>query len=60
VGTTEEVIKNHLKNHLRSTFDKRGVWSSLELTMYVACLGGKNWLEEPERPIFAQPRELAS
>ena len=56
VGTTEQVIKNHL----RSTFDQLGVWSRLELAMYVACQGGKNWLEEPERPIFAQAREAAS
>jgi DNA-binding NarL/FixJ family response regulator len=39
VGTTEQVIKNHL----RSTFDKIGVWSRLELAMYVAAHGGKNW-----------------
>ena len=39
VGTTEQVIKNHL----RSTFDKLGVWSRLELAMYVANHGGKNW-----------------
>lgn len=39
VGTTEQVIKNHL----RSTFDKLGVWSRLELAMYVASHGGKNW-----------------
>ena len=39
VGTTEQVIKNHL----RSTFDKIGVWSRLELAMYVAGHGGKNW-----------------
>lgn len=39
VGTTEQVIKNHL----RSTFDKVGVWSRLELAMYVASHGGKNW-----------------
>src|SRR4051812_13722456 len=37
VGTTEQVIKNHL----RSTFDKLGVWSRLELAMYVASHGGK-------------------
>lgn len=43
VGTTEQVIKNHL----RSTFDKLGVWSRLELAMYVASHGGKNW-PEPE------------
>lgn len=39
VGTTEQVIKNHL----RVTFDKLGVWSRLELAMYVASHGGKNW-----------------
>lgn len=39
VGTTEQVIKNHL----RSTFDKLGVWSRLELAMYVSSHGGQNW-----------------
>ena len=39
VGTTEQVIKNHLRN----TFDKLGVWSRLELAMYVASHGGKAW-----------------
>ena len=39
IGTTEQVIKNHL----RSTFDKLGVWSRLELAMYVAGHGGKDW-----------------
>ena len=39
VGTTEQVIKNHL----RSAFDKLGVWSRLELAMYVASHGGKDW-----------------
>ncbi|MGC1374209.1 MAG: LuxR C-terminal-related transcriptional regulator [Candidatus Sulfotelmatobacter sp.] len=41
-GTTEQVVKNHL----RSTFDKLGVWSRLELAMYVASHGGKNWAQE--------------
>lgn len=41
IGTSEQVIKNHL----RSTFDKLGVWSRLELAMYVASHGGKNWPE---------------
>jgi DNA-binding NarL/FixJ family response regulator len=36
VGTSEQVIKNHL----RSAFDKLGVWSRLELAMYVASHGG--------------------
>lgn len=46
VGTTEQVIKNHL----RSAFDKLGVWSRLELAMYVASHGGKNWvsISEPD------------
>ena len=33
VGTSEQVIKNHLRN----IFDKLGVWSRLELAMYVAA-----------------------
>jgi len=37
VGTSEQVIKNHL----RSAFDKLGVWSRLELAMYVASHGWK-------------------
>jgi len=41
VGTSEQVIKNHL----RSIFDKLGVWSRLELAMYVASHGGKAWPE---------------
>jgi len=45
VGTSEQVIKNHL----RSTFDKIGVWSRLELAMYVASHGGKEWPPESER-----------
>jgi DNA-binding NarL/FixJ family response regulator len=44
VGTSEQVIKNHL----RSTFDKLGVWSRLELAMYVASHGGKEWPPESE------------
>jgi DNA-binding NarL/FixJ family response regulator len=51
MGTTEQVIKNHL----RSTFDKLGVWSRLELAMYVASHGGKNWLDG-DRPPFALGR----
>jgi DNA-binding NarL/FixJ family response regulator len=45
VGTSEQVIKNHL----RSAFDKLGVWSRLELAMYVASHGGKNRPTETER-----------
>lgn len=38
-GTSEQVIKNHL----RSIFDKLGVWSRLELALYVASHGGAAW-----------------
>jgi DNA-binding CsgD family transcriptional regulator len=38
-GTSEQVIKNHL----RSIFDKLGVWSRLELALYVAAHGGADW-----------------
>jgi DNA-binding NarL/FixJ family response regulator len=44
VGTSEQVIKNHL----RSAFDKVGVWSRLELAMYVASHGGKEWPAESD------------
>jgi len=39
IGTTEQVIKNYLRN----TFDKLGVWSRLELALYVAAHGGVHW-----------------
>lgn len=45
-GTSEQVIKNHLRN----TFDKLGVWSRLELAMYVASHGGKNWPDADGAP----------
>jgi DNA-binding NarL/FixJ family response regulator len=49
MGTTEQVVKNHL----RSAFDKLGVWSRLELAMYVASHGGKCWAEESHEPLSA-------
>jgi DNA-binding NarL/FixJ family response regulator len=42
IGTSEQMIKNHL----RSAFDKLGVWSRLELAMYVASQGGKEAYRE--------------
>lgn len=39
IGTTEQVVKNYLRN----TFDKLGVWSRLELALYVANHGGDQW-----------------
>jgi DNA-binding NarL/FixJ family response regulator len=53
IGTTEQVVKNHL----RTTFDKLGVWSRLELAMYVASHGGRNWLDESGDPGRRQARE---
>jgi DNA-binding NarL/FixJ family response regulator len=44
IDTSEPVIKNHL----RSTFDKLGLWSRRELAMYVACHGGKSWNTKPD------------
>jgi DNA-binding NarL/FixJ family response regulator len=39
IGTSEQVVKNYL----RTTFDKVGVWSRLELALYVASHGGDEW-----------------
>jgi len=41
IGTTEQVVKNYLRN----TFDKLGVWSRLELALYIAAHGGSQWTE---------------
>jgi DNA-binding NarL/FixJ family response regulator len=55
IGTTEQVVKNYLRN----TFDKLGVWSRLELALYVANHGGTHWREpaafEPEPGQAAGP-----
>jgi len=42
IHTSEQVVKNYL----RSIFDKIGVWSRLELAMYVAQHGGDRWLDD--------------
>ena len=44
VRCTEQVIKNQL----RSVFDKLGVWSRLELALYVASHGGLSWVDRDE------------
>lgn len=56
MGTTEQVIKNHLRN----TFDKLGVWSRLELAMYVASHGGKSWAEEGEPKLVPATSQSAA
>ena len=37
--TSEQVVKNYL----RTAFDKLGVWTRLELALYVAAHGSSNW-----------------
>jgi DNA-binding NarL/FixJ family response regulator len=58
VGTTEQVIKNYL----RVIFDKLGVWSRLELALYIANHGGDTWREahsEPEVRVEPELMKLA-
>ncbi len=43
IRTSEQVVKNYL----RTTFDKLGVWTRLELALYVASHGGANWHVQP-------------
>ena len=52
-GTTEQVIKNHL----RTIFDKLGVWSRLELALYVASHGGAAWGGSEGAEVEAAPLE---
>jgi DNA-binding NarL/FixJ family response regulator len=51
VGTSEQMIKNHL----RSAFDKLGVWSRLELAMHMSSGGGKGRL-----PAISSPNSLGT
>ena len=46
IGTSEQVVKNYL----RTTFDKLGVWSRLELALYVARQGGAAWRDTRNTP----------
>lgn len=39
LNTSEQVVKNYL----RTAFDKLGVWTRLELALYVAGHGGATW-----------------
>jgi DNA-binding NarL/FixJ family response regulator len=49
LGSTEQVVKNQL----RGIFDKLGVWSRLELALYVASHGGASWAvgQQPGIPV---------
>jgi DNA-binding NarL/FixJ family response regulator len=56
MSTTEQVVKNHL----RSTFDKLGVWSRLELAMYVASHGGSKWADDDRGAGLAMQRAVGA
>ena len=49
--TSEQVVKNYL----RTAFDKLGVWTRLELALYVASHGGANWQAQIRTSPIAQP-----
>jgi DNA-binding NarL/FixJ family response regulator len=51
LATTEQVVKNYL----RTTFDKLGVWSRLELALYVASHGGSKWMDPATASAKATP-----
>jgi DNA-binding CsgD family transcriptional regulator len=51
LGTSEQVVKNYL----RTTFDKLGVWTRLELALYVAAHGGARWHTSLGTAIGAPP-----
>jgi DNA-binding NarL/FixJ family response regulator len=55
IGTTEQVVKNYLRN----TFDKLGVWSRLELALYVASHGGAQWSDRPDLAAVADGHAAA-
>lgn len=56
IGTTEQVVKNYL----RTAFDKLGVWSRLELALYVANHGGSEWASVRELKLGSNPSASGS
>ena len=56
LDTTEQVVKNYL----RTTFDKLGVWSRLELALYVAGHGGASWADALEPRVEPTPLPAVS
>ena len=51
--TSEQVVKNYL----RTAFDKLGVWTRLELALYVASHGGANWHVQLGNGLLSQAAE---
>lgn len=54
--TSEQVVKNYL----RTAFDKLGVWTRLELALYVAGHGGANWHVPPGNGLLAASTQLSA
>ena len=48
-------FKQVIKNHLRSIFDKLGLWSRFELALFVAAHGGADW----GRPVLEEQLPVA-
>jgi len=53
--TSEQVVKNYL----RTAFDKLGVWTRLELALYVAGHGGANWHVPPGNGLLAASARIS-
>ncbi len=51
--TSEQVVKNYL----RTAFDKLGVWTRLELALYVASHGGASWHVQLGNGLLPHPPE---
>jgi DNA-binding CsgD family transcriptional regulator len=54
--TSEQVVKNYL----RTAFDKLGVWTRLELALYVASHGGANWHVQLGNGLLPVPGEWSA
>jgi DNA-binding CsgD family transcriptional regulator len=54
--TSEQVVKNYL----RTAFDKLGVWTRLELALYVAGHGGANWHASPGNGLLPASSERST
>src|SRR3982074_2785157 len=54
--TSEQVVKNYL----RTAFDKLGVWTRLELALYVASHGGANWHVQLGNGLLPVPPEWST
>ena len=49
-----------VKNYLRTAFDKLGVWTRLELALYVAGHGGASWHVQLGNGLLPNPPEWSA